>query len=135
MNSSSSQKTYMKMLYQLIESPDSTCMLVEVIATKSQNIEWKISLNGDIKSREEIRRVSIDKFYEIVTGDTNAFKNLCQVLPLVISDSIKSLNEDIIKNSVLKELQTFSNDVLSSLYLQAFKTYEWFNNFKIKEYM
>lgn len=131
MNSSSSQKTYMKMQDQLIDCPDSTCMLVEVIATKSQNIEWKISLNGEKKARAKIRRVSIDKFYEIVTDDKNAFKDLCQVLPLVINDSIKSLNEDVIKNSVFNELQTISNDVLASLYLLAFKTYEGFNNFKI----
>jgi len=116
---------------QLIDCPDSTCMLVEVIATKSQNIEWKISLNGEKKARAKIRRVSIDKFYEIVTDDKNAFKDLCQVLPLVINDSIKSLNEDVIKNSVFNELQTISNDVLASLYLLAFKTYEGFNNFKI----
>ncbi|MBY0378847.1 MAG: Eco47II family restriction endonuclease, partial [Burkholderiales bacterium] len=109
----------------------STCMLVEIIATKSQDIEWKISLDGERISREKIRRVSIDKFYEIVTGDSNAFKNLCQTLPLVIADSIKLLNEDIIKNSVSDELQTLANDVLTSLYLLAFKTYEGFSNFKI----
>lgn len=63
------------------------------------------------------------------------FKNLCEVLPLVIIDSIKLLNEDIIKNSVANELQTFSDDILASLYLLAFKTYEGFNNFKINEYI
>lgn len=131
MNSSSSQKTYMKMQSQLLESPDSTCMLVEVIATKTQNTEWKISLDGERISNERIRRVSIDKFYEIVTGDNNAFKNLCQVLPLVINDSIKLLNEDVIKNSVASELQTLSDDVLASLYLLAFKTYEGFDSFNI----
>ena len=135
MNSSSSQKTYMKMQDQLISFPDSTCMLVEIIATKSQNTEWKITLNGERKSREKIRRVSIDKFYEIVTGDSCAFKNLCQVLPLVITDSIKSLNEDVIKNTVFDDLKAISDDVLASLYLLAFQTYEGFDKFKINEYV
>ena len=47
MNSSSGQATYMKMQKQLIKDPESTCMLVEAIATQSQNIIWKASLNGE----------------------------------------------------------------------------------------
>lgn len=31
-----------------------------------------------------IRRVSLDKFYELVTGDKNAFYNLCMALPNII---------------------------------------------------
>lgn len=37
-----------------------------------------------------IRRVSLDKFYELVTGDKNAFYNLCMALPNIIQ---KVLNE------------------------------------------
>ena len=43
MNSSSSQKTYMRMQNTLLKVPDATCMLVEVIARNSQNIIWKNS--------------------------------------------------------------------------------------------
>jgi hypothetical protein len=45
MNSSSSKSTYIKMLDQLVDKPESTCMLVEVIAKKSQNIEWRVSID------------------------------------------------------------------------------------------
>jgi hypothetical protein len=68
MNSSSSQKTYMRMLSTTVKEPTATCMLVEVIATKSQNIQWVVSLDGERTIYENIRRVSIDKFYELVTG-------------------------------------------------------------------
>jgi hypothetical protein len=46
MNSSSSQKTYMKMQGMLLDDAENRCMLVEVIAKKSQNIPWQISLDG-----------------------------------------------------------------------------------------
>ncbi|HHS92303.1 MAG TPA: Eco47II family restriction endonuclease, partial [Campylobacterales bacterium] len=78
MNSSSSQKTYMKMQGMLLDDAENRCMLVEVIAKKSQNIPWQISLDGQSRKHEYIRRVSMDKFYEFVTGEVNAFKNLCE---------------------------------------------------------
>ena len=40
MNSSSSQKTYTRMQKKVLNIPTATCMLVEVIAKNSQNIEW-----------------------------------------------------------------------------------------------
>jgi len=78
MNSSSSQKTYMRMQHTLLTMPNATCMLVEVIARNSQNTIWNISLDGVAVSNEKIRRVSIDKFYELVTGKKTAFKELCE---------------------------------------------------------
>lgn len=89
MNSSSSQKTYMQMLSKIEENSKNVCMLVEIIATKSQNIEWSISLNNNHISKSRIRRVSIDKFYEMVTGDKNAFKKLCEILPSIINDVLE----------------------------------------------
>ena len=77
MNSSSSQKTYMRMQNTIIRNPKATCMLVEVIARKSQNIIWNVRLDNESVSNKNIRRVSIDKFYELVTGEKTAFINLC----------------------------------------------------------
>jgi hypothetical protein len=65
MNSSSSQKTYMRMQNTILQNPGATCMLVEVIARKSQNIAWNVSLDGENVSNEQIRRVSIDRFYGV----------------------------------------------------------------------
>lgn len=71
MNSSSAQATYIKMQNQVLRDNEATCMLVEVIAKNSQNIPWKATLNGEKYSHEQIRRVSIDKFYEIVFLEFN----------------------------------------------------------------
>ncbi|MCB4759960.1 MAG: Eco47II family restriction endonuclease [Sulfurovum sp.] len=86
MNATSSQKTYMKMQSMLLEDTQNRCMLVEVIAKKSQNIPWKVSLDGISHQHEFIRRVSIDKFYTLVTDENDAFKHLCEVLPIVLDD-------------------------------------------------
>ncbi len=131
MNSSSSQKTYMNMQNKILQLPTAQCFLVEVIARNSQNIPWIISLNSNQISDERIRRVSIDKFYEIVTGETQAFKNLCEKLPIVIDDVITSINDEIMQNSVFEELQRISPNILKSLYLLSFSRYEGFNNFNI----
>lgn len=131
MNSSSSQKTYMNMQSRIMRIPTAKCFLVEVIARNSQNIPWVISLNSNQISDERIRRVSIDKFYEIVTGETQAFKNLCEKLPIVIDDVISSINDEIMQNSVFEELQRISPNILKSLYLLSFSRYEGFNNFNI----
>lgn len=126
MNSSSSQKVYTKMQNTLLRNDKATCMLVEVIAKNSQNIPWAISLDGEKICHEKIRRVSIDKFYEIVTGQKDSFYQLCQILPSVLTDVVKETTLGKIDNSVFKELSKESEDILTSLYSLSFKTYEGF---------
>jgi len=131
MNSSSSQKTYMKMQSTLLRSSENRCFLVEIIAKKSQNIPWKVSIDGDTHDHEFIRRVSIDKFYELVTGDAEAFKKLCEVLPKVIEDVLEESTQKIMQNSVIDELQEISPNLLKSIYLLSFGKYEGFDHFDI----
>jgi len=131
MNSSSSQKTYIKMQGMLLLNSKNRCFLVEVIAKKSQNIPWKISLDGVSHEHEYIRRLSIDKFYEIVTGDKEAFKKLCEALPRVLEDVISSQKSSHIENSVFEELKELSPNLLQSLYLLSFSKYEGFDTFHV----
>ena len=131
MNSSSAQKTYIAMQSQILKSAEITCMLVEVIAKQSQNVPWKISLNSEQYVHDNIRRVSMDKFYEIVTGKADAFKSLCEVLPLVLEDVLKMQEQENIKNSVFQELSQISPNLLKSLYLLSFSKYEGFDSLSI----
>ena len=131
MNSSSSQKTYIKMQGMLLQNAQNRCFLVEVIAKNSQNSPWKISLDGQSHEHEYIRRVSIDKFYELVTGENNAFKNLCEVLPLVLDDVIATREVSMVEDSVFEELNQISPNLLQSLYLLSFSKYDGFDNFRI----
>ena len=131
MNSSSSQKTYMRMQNTLLNNPDATCMLVEVIAKNSQNIVWKNSLDGVAIHNNKIRKVSVDKFYEIVTGDSLAFKKLCEQMPKVISDTLENPECNKIQNTVFKELKAISPDLMKSIYLLSFEKYEGFSNLEV----
>ena len=131
MNSSSSQKTFMRMQSKLLEDRANRCYLVEVIAKNSQNIAWKISLDGESTYHENIRRVSIDKFYEIVTGEKEAFKQLVEALPNVMNDVLNDTKQSGIDNSVFEELRGIDENILKSLYLLSFKKYEGFNRLQI----
>jgi hypothetical protein len=131
MNSSSSQKTFITMLDFISKNPKATCALVEVIAKNSQNIPWSVSLNGKNISNDRVRRISIDKFYELVTGDRNSFRDLCQKLPLIIDDVLKVTPLSMNLNTVVEELKTISPNLLKSLYLLSFRKYEGFENLDI----
>ena len=126
MNSSAAQKTYLKMTIQLLEE-DCDCYLVEIIAKKSQNIIWSISLDYQKTTNEHIRRVSIDKFYEEVTGNKNAFYLICKNLPNIIDEIISENKElSVEEDTVISELKQNNPDILKSLYMLAFSTYEGF---------
>lgn len=134
MNSSSSAKTYMRFQNTIISDNKAKCFLVEIIAKNSQNTPWIVTLDKlKQPSHENIRRVSIDKFYEIVTGDKFAFQKLCQVLPTVINDVVSSLKTRNKQNTVFEELQNLSSDLLTSIYLLSFKKYEGFKDLKFKK--
>lgn len=126
MNSASSQKTYTKMQSTILRNDQATCMLVEVIAKHSQDKPWMISLDGERITHERIRRVSIDKFYGLVTGTNTAFYQLCSVLPVVLDDVIIATKTGMIQNSVFQELSIISTDILKSLFTLSFKEYEGF---------
>jgi prolyl oligopeptidase PreP (S9A serine peptidase family) len=132
MNSKSSSATYMMMQNKLLQDDKAVCMLVEIIAKNSQNIVWSVTVNKKKMSNERIRRVSIDKFYEIVTGEKEAFKQLVEILPKVIDDVLKNIQQNSIQNSVFDELKLIDDNILKSLYLLSFKRYEGFDNLNMQ---
>ena len=132
MNSVSSQKTYMKMQAKLLDDDQATCYLVEVISTKSKDETWRITLDKRPRSHNRIRRMSMDKFYELVFGDSKAFFKLCMALPEIIEDVVSENETFTLKNTVYKELAEGHADLLAALYLLAFSTYEGFDQISIR---
>ena len=131
MNSSSAQKTYIGMQNQIINEPNSMCFLVETIAPISRDIPWGCSVNGQHVSSERIRRVSMDKFYALVTGISDAFYQICKQLPITIEKLIKNdMVETVEEDSVVKELHAKNPDLLKALYLLAFESYNGFRENK-----
>ena len=131
MNSASSSDTYVKMQNKILHDDQATCMLVETIAKHSQDITWEVTINENGRkqkySHKRIRRVSMDKFYEIVFGDKDAFFKLCKALPTILDDVIADDESAKLQNTVYEELD--KTDFYKSLYLLAFKTYEGFEKF------
>jgi hypothetical protein len=140
MNSASSQKTYMKAQNALLRDDDAACFLVEAIAKRSQNIVWETTVDGQRCSHKRIRRVSIDKFYEIVTGEYDAFLQICFALPRVVQEVLaesSALNapQDTVYEELHNRANRYSNIASSeemdmammlSMYMLGFATYNGF---------
>lgn len=126
MNSASSQKIYMKMQAKLLDDDQAICYLVEAISKRSKDETWKITLDKKPRAHNRIRRMSMDKFYELVFGDPKAFYKLCMALPAIIEDVVNDNEEFALNNTVYKELTKGHSDLLKALYLLAFSTYEGF---------
>lgn len=126
MNSASSARTFMRMQGQLLSDDNCACCLVEVIAKKSQNIPWAISLDGHRQQHSRIRRVSIDKFYEIVTGEEDALYKMCMALPSAIKELLEEVNTLTVPKDTafieLKEKAAESSFELA-LFMLGFETY------------
>lgn len=127
MNSASFRKTYIKMQAKLLDDDQATCYLVETIAKKSKDEPWRITLGQKERSHNRIRRMSMDKFYELVFGDHLAFYKLCIALPSIIADVLSDNDDFAFNNTVFQELSKGHADSLTSLYLIAFATYEGFD--------
>lgn len=133
MNSASSAKTYIKMQSQILDDDDCACLLVEAIAKRSQNIKWTTKVDGKNVQHRLIRRVSMDQFYAIVTGDENAFYKMCMVLPETINEVV---NEEgavtVPQDTVIQELRKVAElygeqpedlAMAMSVYMLGFNTY------------
>lgn len=116
MNSSSSQKTYMKMQGKLLDDDEATCFLVEVIAKRSRDEAWRISLDGKTREHKKIRRMSMDKFYSLVFGVEDAFFKLCDALPKIIEDVVRDNPGLALRNTVYEDLTKEHTDILTGLY-------------------
>lgn len=128
MNSASAAKTYSKAQLQLLEDDESACFLVEAIARQSQNIPWSVSIDGQRKSHKLIRRVSIDQFFKIVTGDELAFWKICQALPDTLEEVIADLNAapvpyDTVYDELTEISQKSGGSFVDALYLLGFSSY------------
>lgn len=136
MNSSSSGKTFIKMQSQLLSNNNCACFLVEAIAQKSQNIMWNPTVDKVKVGHNLIRRVSIDKFYSLVTGQDDAFYQICMILPEIIQKVVKSLDElQTSEDTVMAELkeiaikQSGKDDdfaISMAVYMLGFGSYKGF---------
>ena len=134
MNSGAAKSVHAHMKGLVEGDKKARCYLVEVIAQKSQDIEWCL-VNAPLRAdrQERLRRISIDRFYEIATGDPCAFRDLCRVLGRVIDDIIEENPLVVTKTTVLEELAGKDKDILRHLFLLAFGSYRGFDEFTLSK--
>ena len=136
MNSASAGKTFIKMQNQLLTDDDCACFLVEAIAQRSQNIKWETTVDKHKVGHKLIRRVSLDKFYALVTGQEDAFYQMCMVLPDIIQKAVDELGNNIVPNdTVMEELKELSKQynfksedlsIAMAVYMLGFGSYNGF---------
>ena len=117
----------------LLHDDDCACFLVEAIAKNSQNIKWEPKVDGQKMGHKYIRRVSLDQFYSLVTGQKDAFYNMCMVLPEVINKAVSELDSSTIPNdTVFNEIRDIAAEknydsedlsIAMAFYLLGFSSY------------
>lgn len=137
MNSASSGKTFIKMQHQLLKDDSCACFLVEAIAKQSQNIKWQPRVDGQNMGHNRIRRVSLDQFYALVTGQKDAFYQMCMVLPSVIEKVVEQSSqttqrEDTVFEELVRAAKTYDQAdnhlaMYLAIYMLGFSTYLGFN--------
>lgn len=136
MNDASAGKTFIKMQNQLLNDDDCACFLVEVIAKRSQNIKWETTVDKKKVGHKLIRRVSLDQFYALVTGQEDAFYQMCMVLPSVIEKAVEELEGTIVPHdTVIDELRALASTqniesedlaIAMAAYMLGFSSYSGF---------
>jgi hypothetical protein len=137
MNSASAGKTFIKMQNQLLNDDDCACFLVEAIAQHSQNIKWQTTVDKKKVGHKLIRRVSLDQFYALVTGEEDAFYQMCMVLPSIIEKAVKELEGSIVPHdTVIDELKAMASEqslesddlaIAMAAYMLGFGSYKGFS--------
>lgn len=137
MNSASAGKTFIKMQNQLLADDDCACFLVEAIAQHSQNIKWETTVDKRKVGHRLIRRVSLDQFYALVTGQEDAFYQMCMVLPSIIETAVNDFEGSIVPHdTVIEELRALADEqniksedlaIAMAVYILGFGTYKGFS--------
>lgn len=134
MNSSSAEATFQKLQAVAEKNPNATCYLVQIIAKSSIDELWEGSFNHKYYSHPRVRIISGDRFYALLTGIPDAFKQLCEAIPKATQDYLASIESTssagTTKLSVYSQLDTKAqNDgktLVEQIMSDNFSTYNGF---------
>ncbi len=106
------RKLFIKMQNCLLWEKDCACFLIEMVSDQSHDMEWEMICEGQIFRNSRIRRVSLDRFYALVTGEKDAFYQMCMVLPEVIQHVVDSEGEKLVPyDKVYDELKDVAGKI------------------------
>ncbi len=136
MNSSSAESLFQKLARFADDNKQAKCYWVQVLATKSFNELWKGDINGKEYSHSRVYKISGDRFYELVTGEKDAFFTLYKALPYAIDDYMTTLNfnQEKASNSAIEEIRKSANENGLSLLDQiSFDNYNYYSGYSAIE--
>jgi hypothetical protein len=121
MNSPAMEGLYIKLKKFADEHKNAKCYWVQILANDSFECKWKGDINGKEYQHSRVYKISGDRFYELLTGDSQALFKLYKALPLAIKDyfsseeidssDISSSAFDEISNSALQNSKTISDQI------------------------
>ncbi len=131
MNSSSAESLFQKLANYADTYKNAKCYWVQIFAKSSFNEKWFGEINGKEYSHSRVYKISGDKFYELISGEENAFFNLYQILPKAISDYLsKQESENVHSNSALEEISKGSKKSKRSILDEiTFENYSYYLGF------
>ena len=68
---------------------------VSLLSTENFNEKWVISDDESRMSHKRVFKISINKFYYLLTGQVDAFNKLKSALPLAMRNYLKSINSKL----------------------------------------
>lgn len=84
------------------------------------------------KKHRRIRRLSMDEFYSLVTGQPDAFYQICMILPSIIEEVVNNTSAiSVPVDTVIDELKNIAENENGSftlaLYILGFSSYNGFS--------
>lgn len=134
-NSSSKENTYQKLQRFANSYPNSKCYWVSLIANNSYCEQWSQKFDKRTYNHPNVYKVSGDKFYEIVTGDKDAFAKLCAAIPIAIDDFLNKHNTTLAPDNtkVYTDIQAKATKNRSNVTKQLFNdNFKKYNGFPVK---
>ena len=111
--------------------PKAMCYLVEIVAKKSLDEIWSVTINQTEQRHKRIHVISADRFYALATGRENALHELVEALPQAISDFLSTKKADNSKKGQSPAYEEImkkagNGDVVNQMYELAFPNYDGF---------
>lgn len=132
MNSSSAEALFQKLARFADDHKQAKCYWVQILAKGSFSEHWTGEINGKEYSHSRVFKISGDRFYALLSGQEDAFFQLCKALPRAIDDFLQSTvrNESIKENSAFDEIDTEAEKSRRTILDQiTFENYSYYLGF------
>ena len=134
MNSGDQELVYQNLQRLADENEDSTCYLVQINAKKSFDEQWKCKFRDRKYNHPSVRKISGDKFYELLSGENTAICEIYKALPKVLEAVLQkrgvttNLQSQVTAiQAITSTAQEFNRTLLDQLAFDNLSHYSGFN--------